>query len=106
MSTNDPVDPLPPAPEPQAPESENGHQYPIVGVGASAGGLEALTELLQGFSDEPGMAFLVAMHLDPHQKSHLPQILSKTTSMTVREASEEMIIEVDHVYLLPPNTNM
>jgi two-component system CheB/CheR fusion protein len=77
-----------------------------VGVGASAGGLEALTELFGGLSAGPGMAFLVAVHLDPRQKSHLPQILGKTTPMPVHEVTEGMPVEINHVYVMPPNTTM
>jgi two-component system CheB/CheR fusion protein len=80
--------------------------FPVVGVGASAGGLEAISELLENLSPAPGLAFLCAVHLDPHHKSHLPEILAKTTRMTVREASEGMAVEANHVYLIPPNTNM
>jgi two-component system CheB/CheR fusion protein len=87
-------------------EAAPNHLFPVVGAGASAGGLEALSELLEGLSPEPGMAFLFAVHLDPHQKSHLPEILSKLTKMTVREVKEGMPVEVNHVYLIPPNTNM
>ncbi|MFL5341819.1 MAG: chemotaxis protein CheB [Gemmataceae bacterium] len=80
--------------------------FPIVGVGASAGGLEAFTELLHGLPAEPGMAFLFVQHLEPHRKSQLAQILSSATSMPVREATEGVRIEVNHVYILPPDVNM
>jgi two-component system CheB/CheR fusion protein len=80
--------------------------FPVVGIGASAGGLEALTELLGQLSPQPGMAFLIAVHVDPHQKSHLPEILSKTTAMPVREASEGVAVRINEVYLIAPNTNM
>ena len=78
----------------------------MVGVGDSAGGLETLTELLNGISPRPGLAFLIAVHLDPHHKSHLPEILGKTTAMPVREVTEGMAVHANEVYLLPPNTNM
>jgi two-component system CheB/CheR fusion protein len=87
-------------------DSDGGPSFPVVGVGASAGGLEALIELFGGLSPEPGMAFLVAVHLDPHQKSHLPEILGKTTRMPVRQVAEGMAVRANQVYLLPPNTNM
>lgn len=94
--------------EAPAPEAGNGesHDFPVVGIGASAGGLEALTELFGGLSANPGMAFLIAVHLDPRQKSHLPQILGKTTAMRVHEVTEGMPVEVNHVYVMPPNTTM
>jgi two-component system CheB/CheR fusion protein len=87
-------------------EHPAGPPFPVVGVGASAGGLEAFTEMLQGLSDEPGMAFLFVSHLDPHHKSHLPEILSKATRMAVREVKEGMAVEANHVYVIPPATNM
>jgi two-component system CheB/CheR fusion protein len=87
-------------------DSDVGLPFPLVGVGASAGGLEALIELFGGLSPEPGMAFLVAVHLDPHSKSHLQEILGKTTPMPVRQVTEGMAVHANEVYLLPPNTNM
>jgi two-component system CheB/CheR fusion protein len=99
----------PPTPQSAAtPPDEHpiGPPFPIVGVGASAGGLEAFTELLQGLSDEPGMAFLLVSHLDPHHKSHLPEILAKATRMPVREVKEGMVVQPNNVYVIPPATNM
>jgi two-component system CheB/CheR fusion protein len=109
MSPNDATDSPPPSatpPDEQVVETAPEHVFPVVGVGASAGGLEAITELLEGLSPAPGLAFLFAVHLDPHHKSHLPEILAKTTAMTVCEVREGMPIEQNHVYLIPPNTNM
>ncbi|HEY7427712.1 MAG TPA: CheR family methyltransferase [Gemmataceae bacterium] len=106
MSPHDTPDTDAPASPPLAAESGNAHLFPVVGIGASAGGLEALTELLEGLSPKPGLAFLFAAHLDPHQKSHLPEILAKATPMTVLQVTQGMPIEIDHVYLIPPNTNM
>jgi two-component system CheB/CheR fusion protein len=77
-----------------------------VGIGASAGGLEAITELLGHLSPQPGLAFLIAVHLDPHQKSHLPEILGKMTQMPVREVSTDMPVRINEVYVIPSNTNM
>ena len=57
----------------------------VAGVGASAGGLEAYTELLEGLSADPGLSLLVVSHLDPEQKSHLPEILSRVSRMPVLE---------------------
>ncbi len=91
---------------PSADEHPKGPPFPVVGVGASAGGLEAFTEMLQGLSDEPGMAFLFVSHLDPHHKSHLPDILAKATSMPVREVKEGMAVQANTVYVIPPATNM
>ncbi len=89
-----------------APNPTGGPPFPVVGIGASAGGLEAITELLGKLSPQPGLAFLIAVHLDPHQKSHLPEILGKTTAIPVREVSTDMAVRVNEVYVIPPNTNM
>src|SRR5439155_7824726 len=83
-----------------------GNGFPVVGVGASAGGLEAIGELLEHFPPDPGLAILVVLHLDPHQKSHLPEIIGKMTRMPVRQASAGMKVEKDQIYLVPPDANM
>jgi two-component system CheB/CheR fusion protein len=110
MTANDPTQPpssLPdPAKDPDGELTANGSAFPIVGVGASAGGLEALTELLTNLPPHPGMAFLFVLHLEPHHKSRLPEILSRATPMPVQEATEGMEVKEDHVYLIPPNTNI
>ncbi len=107
MSASDAADAPPPVQSADAVVTpDGGPSFPVVGVGASAGGLEALTELLGGISPQPGLAFLIAVHLDPHHKSHLPEILAKTTALPVREVSEGMAVRLNEVYLLPPNTNM
>src|SRR3954469_11976814 len=67
--------------------------FPIVGIGASAGGLEAFTELLQGLPADTGMAFLLVQHLDPKHKSLLSEILGRATAMPVREAGEGEKVE-------------
>jgi len=89
---------------PDAPPA--GLPFPVVGVGASAGGLESFTELLKHLPPHPGLALLYVSHLEPHHKSHLQEILSKVTSLPVYEAREGMTVEIDHLYLIPPNTNM
>ncbi len=80
--------------------------FTVVGIGASAGGLEAISELLAGIAPASGMAFLVVQHLAPFRPSLLPEILSKHTSIAVVEAIDGMVIEIDHVYVIPPNTSM
>ena len=107
MSATGPPE-APDIPETPTPMPTNGanHYFPVVGIGASAGGLEALTELFGRLSADPRMAFLVAVHLDPRHKSHLPEILAKTTPMTVHEVSEGMPVEINNVYVIPPNTTM
>ena len=75
--------------------------FNIVGVGASAGGVEALSEFLTGLSATPGMAFLLVLHRDPTHASLLVDILSKTTGVPVLEAQDGMTLEIDHVYVIP-----
>ncbi|HEX6265772.1 MAG TPA: chemotaxis protein CheB [Burkholderiales bacterium] len=76
---------------------------PVVGIGASAGGLEPLGELLAALPAGTGMVFLVVQHLDPGRASLLVEILGKKTSMPVAEAQDGMSILPDHVYIIPPN---
>ncbi len=80
--------------------------FPIVGIGASAGGLEAYQELLKNLSAKPGMAFVFIMHLSPGHKSMLTELLARSTKIPVREIKSGMPIEVNHVYIIPPSTNV
>jgi two-component system, chemotaxis family, CheB/CheR fusion protein len=80
--------------------------FPVVGIGASAGGLEAFSELLANLPTNTGMAFLLAQHLDPTHTSFLVEILSKQTGMPIEEAREGVEILPDHVYVLPPNNTL
>ena len=78
----------------------------IVGIGASAGGLEAFTQLLRNLPANTGMAFVLVQHLDPKHKSMLTQLLSLRTKMPVNEARHGVAVEPDHVYIIPPNMDM
>jgi two-component system CheB/CheR fusion protein len=99
--------PEPPPPEPAVHEPGGDHHpFPIVGVGASAGGLEAFTELLRGLPPNPGMAFLYVQHLEPHHASHLAEILTRSNTLPAQEASDGVKIEANRIYLIPPNANM
>lgn len=84
----------------------NDKLFPVVGVAASAGGLEAFTQLLRHLSIDTGMAFVLIQHLSPNHKSLLTEILAKTTQMPVSEAQDGMTVEPNHVYIIPPNTKM
>ena len=88
------------------PVRDKGTSFPIVGIGASAGGLEACQELLRNLSDKSGMAFVFIMHLAPEHKSMLTELLSKSTKMPVREIKNGMPIEANHVYVIPPGANI
>jgi two-component system CheB/CheR fusion protein len=90
-----------------APSDElDGLPFLVVGVGASAGGLEAYSELLEGLPPNPRLALLLVSHLDPDHKSHLAPILSRVSRMPVLEVAEGMKVDVDHIYVIPPGTNM
>jgi len=78
----------------------------IVGIGASAGGLAAFSELLRQLPANPGMAFVLVQHLDPEQESMLGELLDNTTPMIVSTAKDGMEVEADHVYVIPPGTQM
>ncbi len=80
--------------------------FPVVGIGASAGGLEAFTQLLKNLPADTGMAFVLVQHLDPNHESLLTELLARATRMPVREVTEGTYVEPDHVYVIPPNTNM
>src|SRR5262249_40616040 len=75
----------------------------VVGVGGSTGGLEAFREVLAQLPPDPGLVFLYVQHLEPHFPSLLPEALGNPP-LPVREATEGMILESDHVYVIPPNT--
>jgi len=91
---------------PPAGERAAGVSPPIVGVGASAGGLEAFTELLGHLPDDTGMAFVLIQHLDPTHDSHLTELLSKESKMPVSEVKGETRAEANHVYVIPPRCNL
>ena len=87
-------------------EPSKGSSFPIVGVGASAGGLVAFTELLTHLPLDTGMGFVLVQHLDPEHESALTQLLARATKMPVREITNNQRVEANHVYVIPPNTNL
>ncbi len=78
----------------------------IAAIGASAGGIESFTDLLESLPNDTGMAFILIQHLDPKHESGLTALLSKKSAMSVREVTEGMRVEANHVYVIPPNANM
>ena len=80
--------------------------FPIVGIAASAGGLEAFTQLLKHLLIDTGMAFVLIQHLHPNHKSLLSEILARVTQMPVSEVQSGMTVEPNQVYIIPPNTKM
>jgi two-component system CheB/CheR fusion protein len=85
---------------------ERDHNFQVVGIGASAGGLEPLERLFQHLPADTGMAFVVVQHLSPDFKSLMSELLSRRTSMPVRLAEHEMPVEPNSVYLIPPTKEM
>ncbi len=80
--------------------------FPVVAIGASAGGLEALTQLVEHLTPDLGMAYVVVEHLDPNHKSMLVELLARQTRVPVEEVRQKTKIEKDRIYVIPPNRNM
>lgn len=80
--------------------------FPIVGIGASAGGLEAATMLLKALPTNLGMGFVLVQHLDPTHESILADLLSKATTLPVEEARDNTQVQPNHVYVIPHNKDM
>src|SRR6185437_7950704 len=78
----------------------------VVGLGASAGGLEAFTTFLTNMPPRSGMAFVLVQHLDPVHKSLLVELLSKHTAMPVMQAEDGTAVAADHVFIIPPNATL
>src|SRR5476651_2171071 len=89
----------------QSPGSRAGRaDFPIVAIGASAGGLDACRKLLDALPADNGMAFILVQHLDPSHESMMVDLLAGHTAMTVRQAADGMPIEREHLYVIPPGT--
>jgi two-component system CheB/CheR fusion protein len=84
----------------------NTEKFPIIAIGASAGGLEALEQFLSNVPEKSGMAFIVIQHLDPTQKGMLPELLQRITSMKVHQVTDRILVRINSVYVIPPNTSM
>src|SRR5690349_10886369 len=78
--------------------------FPIVGIGASAGGLDACKKLVMALPAETGMAFILIQHLDPTHASIMVDLLAGHTPMSVLQAVNGMTIEREHLYVIPPGT--
>ncbi len=112
MDTNTPSGSESPAPEQDPAASspleqmENTRRSYIVGVGASAGGLEALTELVSHLPVDLGVPYVVVQHLSPNYRSMLVQLLARETTMEVREVEEGLVPQPDTLYITPPNNDL
>jgi two-component system, chemotaxis family, CheB/CheR fusion protein len=79
------------------------NNFPVVGVGASAGGLEAFKRLLKAIPESSGMAYILVQHLEPNHESMLPEILQKNTQIPVEEITDNVHVEPNHIYIIPSN---
>jgi two-component system CheB/CheR fusion protein len=86
--------------------AHEGAAFPVVGIGASAGGLEALEQFLRHVPKEAGLAFVVVQHLDPTHKGIMVELLQRTTPMPVIQVRDRLKVEPDRVYVIPPNKDM
>ena len=86
-----------------APASAQPDRFPIAGIGASAGGLDAITELVRHLPPDICMSFVLVQHLDPGHESALTQILGRATSLPVSEATDNLPVEPRQIYVIPPN---
>ena len=87
-------------------ESNYKNPFPIVGIGASAGGLEALEQFFQNMPAKNGMAFVVIQHLDPNHIGIMPELLQRITPMKVTQATDKLKVKPDCVYVIPPKKSM
>ncbi|GGW42508.1 chemotaxis protein CheB [Arenibacter certesii] len=85
-------------------KSEN--SFPVVGIGASAGGLDAFKKLLKAIPESSGMAYVLVQHLDPTHESILQELLQKVTPIPVLEVTDDIKVVPDHVYIIPSNKMM
>src|SRR6201993_2408669 len=77
--------------------------FPVVGIGASAGGLDAVKIFLKALPATPGMAFVFIQHLSPSHESILPEILQKVSPFPVQQITDNLHLEPDHLYIIPEN---
>jgi two-component system CheB/CheR fusion protein len=93
-------------PKPALKSDQQVCQFPVVGIGASAGGLDAFKRFFAAMPPDSGMAFVLIPHLDPTHRSLMVELLGRQTKMQVCEAATGMPIEADHVYIIPPNKSL
>ena len=80
--------------------------FPIIGIGASAGGLEALEQFFGNVPTDSGMTYVVIQHLDPSHVGIMPELLQRTTTLKVLQATDYLQVKQNHVYVIPPNKSM
>jgi two-component system CheB/CheR fusion protein len=89
-----------------SPEAAPASGFPIAAIGASAGGLAALSKLLESIPADSGIGFVVITHLDPSRESHMPELLARRTAMEISQATEAQPIQPNHIYVIPPGNTM
>jgi len=90
----------------EQPVKPEDHSFPIIGIGASAGGLEALEQFLSHVPVNCGMAFVIVQHLDPTRKGIMVELLQRATAMKVSQVEDRTKVEPGGVYVIPPNADM
>ena len=98
--------PQPPQEEESSEESKSSLPFSVVGIGGSAGGIEAFTQLVRALPPDTGMAYVFVLHMGQHQKSILSEIISRETRMPVREVDARMDVQPDHVYVITPGMDL
>jgi len=96
----------PPGPRRNAGTAARAGNFPVVGIGASAGGLDAYLQMFHGLPAVTGMAFVVIQHMDPAKDSLLADILARSVRIPAVVAKDGMPIQPDRIHVIPPNTNM
>jgi two-component system CheB/CheR fusion protein len=86
--------------------SSSKNSFYVVGIGASAGGLDALERFFGNMTESAGIAFIVVTHLDPSHISIMPELIQKSTKMKLFQAEDGMVVEPNHVYVAPPNRDL
>ena len=87
----------------KSPLVKSSNPFPVIGIGASAGGLEAFKKLLKAIPENSGMAYVLLQHLNPKHESLLPELLQKVTRIPVLEIADDIKVEADHIYITPSN---
>lgn len=79
------------------------NEFPVVGIGASAGGLTAFKKLLHSISKDSGIAYVLVQHLDPNHESMLTELLQRVTEIPVLEITDDIKVLPNHIYIMPSN---
>ena len=100
--------PTDPTPSPDVDQSvrRSTLSFPVVGIGASAGGIVALTRFFEQIDEPCGMAFVVILHLSPNHESNVAAILQRVTTLVVLQVNERIAVRPDHVYVIPPTKDL